>query len=249
MMGETGDSRGRFVDFHSHILPQIDDGSRDVNMSVAMLDMLKAQGVGRVVATPHFYPRREDPKGFLKRRAEAERILSEAMNKRTDISVISGAEVEAFSGMSRCEDVKNLCVSGTDLLLLEMPFGKWHESLISEIFSLRYRFGITPVIAHVERYLQYHNREAIDLLIEEDIAIQINSAGVELAVKNKKTHKMISEGRVLLGSDCHDLSDRAPDFAFSADFVEKKFGERTLDKIIAFSDELLRGAMSLSRNR
>ena len=53
------------TDFHSHILPGVDDGSKDVEMSVAMLRTLAEQGVDRVVATPHFYPRREDRKSVV----------------------------------------------------------------------------------------------------------------------------------------------------------------------------------------
>ena len=63
------------VDFHSHILPGIDDGSKSVEESLAMLRMAGEQGIECVVATPHFYPRYDSPKKFLARRAEAEAQL------------------------------------------------------------------------------------------------------------------------------------------------------------------------------
>ena len=65
------------IDFHSHILPGIDDGSKSVEMSIKMLRREAQQGISRVVATPHFYPQTDNPERFLRRRAEAERILFE----------------------------------------------------------------------------------------------------------------------------------------------------------------------------
>ena len=59
------------IDFHSHILPGMDDGSKSTQESLEMLDMLRAQGVDTVAATPHFYARENPPEVFLRRRAEA----------------------------------------------------------------------------------------------------------------------------------------------------------------------------------
>ena len=58
------------TDFHSHILPGVDDGSTSVEESIAMLRMLSRQGVSHVVATPHFYPNYDDPEQFLRRRKD-----------------------------------------------------------------------------------------------------------------------------------------------------------------------------------
>ena len=69
----------RLIDFHSHILPCVDDGSKDVAMSLQMLRQQWQQGVGHVVLTPHFYPEHDSPEHFLSARAEAFRSLQEAM--------------------------------------------------------------------------------------------------------------------------------------------------------------------------
>ena len=63
------------VDFHSHILPALDDGSANVEESIAMLRAEAEQGITRVVATPHFYIRRDDPEAFLARRSRSEARL------------------------------------------------------------------------------------------------------------------------------------------------------------------------------
>ena len=59
------------IDFHSHILPGIDDGSRSVEESVELLDMMAADGVDIVCATPHFYMHEISIEKFIKRRNEA----------------------------------------------------------------------------------------------------------------------------------------------------------------------------------
>ena len=59
------------IDFHTHILPAVDDGSSCLEESVELLKMQKQRGVSTVVATPHFYPHRDKPEKFLERRNKA----------------------------------------------------------------------------------------------------------------------------------------------------------------------------------
>ena len=61
----------KVIDFHSHILPNIDDGSKDINMSVEMLKRSKQQGIDVIVATPHFYADSNTIEHFLNKRARA----------------------------------------------------------------------------------------------------------------------------------------------------------------------------------
>ena len=85
------------TDFHSHILPGMDDGSADVTMSLEMLRWEELQGIARVVATPHFYARYEDPQRFLQRREQAEQKLRAAMADQSDMpELLMGAEVHYF---------------------------------------------------------------------------------------------------------------------------------------------------------
>ena len=69
------------IDFHSHILPGIDDGSADVQESIAMLRMEAEQGITHVIATPHFYTHSDSPGHFLAKRKKAEMLLPEYASK------------------------------------------------------------------------------------------------------------------------------------------------------------------------
>jgi protein-tyrosine phosphatase len=118
------------IDFHTHILPGIDDGSRDIQMTEQMLEKEAASGVTIVYATPHFYAHRTGVSGFLAKRDASYRKVRELLETRDDLpSVKAGAEVYYFRGMGRAEHTPGLCVEGTDILLLEMPFEQWTEEV------------------------------------------------------------------------------------------------------------------------
>ena len=69
------------LDFHSHLIPGVDDGSKDIKMSVGMLDLWKEQGVDFICATPHFYADSNSPSRFLEKRNTAYASLMEALQQ------------------------------------------------------------------------------------------------------------------------------------------------------------------------
>ena len=101
------------TDWHTHILPAMDDGSRDVAESLAMLKLCGEQGVTAVALTPHFYPQKESPARFFRRRdasldaLEAAVSLRKAASPETPVSLeqiacpetpvsLGGSEAELF---------------------------------------------------------------------------------------------------------------------------------------------------------
>ena len=127
------------IDLHAHILPQMDDGSQSPAETAALLDLLGLQGVRTVAATPHFYPFRETPDAFLRRRqASAAQMLPATENQP---KVLLGAEVAYFSGISRCEEIIPLQIADTKLLLIEMPFDHWSNTMVDEICRIPEQLG------------------------------------------------------------------------------------------------------------
>ena len=114
------------IDFHSHILPEIDDGSRNVETSIGMLRMCREQGVDIMIATPHFYADSNRVERFVENRKNA---YDKVMAENADIPhIMMGAEVAFFDGISRAERVDALTIEGTNIMLLEMPFVTWSDS-------------------------------------------------------------------------------------------------------------------------
>ena len=140
------------IDFHSHILPGIDDGSKDLGTSLEMLKISKEQGIDYMVATPHFHATRISISHFLEAREEAYKCVSEHMESDMP-KLIPGAEVAYFEGISEAEGIEKLTVGNTGLLLLEMPFGQWNQPMVSEVERLIEGRHIQIMLAHLERYL------------------------------------------------------------------------------------------------
>ncbi len=233
----------KVIDFHSHMLPGIDDGSRDTDMSIAMLRAAHAQGIEVQVLTPHFYRWKEDIPSFIQRRTEsAKRIASRLPDDVPQL--LLGAETAFFPHMSET-DLSPLCIEGTNVLLVEMPFESWHGSVTDEITSLCLDRGYRVVLAHVERFLSYKgNAEILEKLLRLPLRMQSNAEIFLRFLSRGKGLKLIDSGMVtILGSDAHNLTDRAPNLGEARRVIEKRLGPDTLASLDRVSTALLKGAI------
>lgn len=229
------------TDFHSHILPGIDDGCKNVEESIGALREMAAQGIDRVAATPHFYASHsgETPDEFLLRRENAEKILREKMAEEEGLpEIFCGAEVKYFRGMSGVEDLSKLTLEGTELLLVEMPFAKWTNTEIKEVLSLNEKIGVTPVLAHIERFFSYQkNLDWIYEFKNAGILMQMNAEYILGAFSSRKAIKLIKNRAVdFLGSDTHNLTERKPNLGPAIEKIAKKAGEEYLDRFFRYEE-------------
>ncbi len=212
------------IDFHSHVLPAIDDGSRDAEQSIQMLQMLRRQGAEAVVATPHFYADRISVAGFLERRNRALERLQAVMPADAP-ALILGAEVQYYEGISRLEDLDALRMQNSQLLLLEMPVEKWSEHTVRELLYLSGSSSFQIAIAHVERCVDWRNRKLLDRLVENGILLQANASVFLRMWSGRRALSELKNNRIhLLGSDCHNLTSRAPRLGEAYEVIEHKYG-------------------------
>ena len=100
------------TDFHTHILPGIDDGSKDMDMTEQMLEAEMQQGVSHIFATPHFYAHRRSVDSFLDRRSAAMDKVRKLLESRPELPrVTAGAEVYYFPGMGAADQLPLLAVA------------------------------------------------------------------------------------------------------------------------------------------
>lgn len=222
------------VDIHSHILPQVDDGSASPEETAKLLELSFRQGVTHMVATPHFYPDKDSPERFLARRQKAlERFT---LNPETMPQLLIGAEVAYFKGMSGCEDLVPMAFGKNDLLLVEMPFAPWTDRIVEDILSIHRQLGVQPVLAHVERYAgpdQFSRYR--EKLLEGGVLFQCNAAAFLSFLGSRRYLNLLEEGQIhFLGSDCHNTSTRAPKLEQAAKVIEKKLGKGILEEMDAF---------------
>ena len=227
------------IDFHSHILPGIDDGSHDVKQSLAMLSELKKQRVDTVIASSHFYVNERSPRRFLEKRAASWDELQQALPVDSP-EILLGAEVLYFSGISRLEELPILCIERTDVLLLEMPFRPWTEHMLREVEDLVYRRELTVLLAHIERYLRYVKQDTLERLLDAGVLVQANADFFLPFFTKRKALRMLDEGYIhVLGSDCHNTTTRAPRLAEAVKTIREHLGSSILKEMDELGKELI----------
>lgn len=200
------------IDFHTHILPCVDDGSDSIKTSLSMLRAEARQGISTVLLTPHYYASENSPQIFLERRQRAWQILKPYLWQELP-QIHLGAEVQYFEGICSAEDVHNLRIEGSDLLLLEMPFCRWSERVVEDVLELSEWENTRIVLAHIERYMAMQPKEIWRQLRQRGILMQCNVSFFDRWRTRHKAMSMLSAGEIqFLGSDCHDMKARRPNW-------------------------------------
>lgn len=218
------------TDYHCHILPGMDDGAETSEISTKMLDMMKMQGVGRVILTPHFYPHRESSvEKFLKKRAAA----FERISNTTGFEFHLGAEIAVERGFSEIVQIEKLAIEGTNLVLLELPFSGYGCWVLDEIHNLVCDTKLIPVFAHIHRYIGIYSKDELYEVLNSNAVFQVNAEAFANFRERRFVNELIRSGaKVVFGSDAHNLADRQPNF----DLLKKKVKEDWILK----SDEVLK---------
>ena len=142
------------IDMHSHFLPGIDDGSKTPEESREILRISRMQHVRIIAATPHYYSDKSVEQ-FLSERQEAFEKVQKILHPEFDWpEIFLGAEVAYHPGLIYEERLPELCYEGTRFLLLEMPFSRWSPNVLRDVERIQAIYGVTPVIAHIERYFR-----------------------------------------------------------------------------------------------
>lgn len=231
------------IDFHSHILPELDDGSGSVSESMALLREEMAQGVGHVAFTPHFYAHHSSVDGFLKRRERSLEKLKESFGEgqqavpRMDV----GAEVYYFPGIGKASMINKLCIKDRGVLLLEMPFVQWEEAMYEDIGYLIEKRSLTIILAHIERYYAFQKDKSVWCrILGLPLYPQINAGSLVKWKKRRLCLELLkNDDRIVLGSDCHNMQMRRPNLKAGREVIEKKLGRVRLEEMDALSERIL----------
>lgn len=233
----------KLIDFHSHILPGIDDGSDSLETSLKMLEVSKNQGVGTIVSTSHYYNFRESTSKFLARRDEALFKL-ESHIKEHDLDlpeIVPAAEVRLFPELRHDENLDKLCIGNTKNILIEMPYSVWSPWMYNEIYAILTK-GYQPIMAHAERFIDaVKEKDIIANLLSMDVYVQCNAESFENRKIRSFIKKLIKlEKFTVLGSDCHNLESRISHFDSACNYITKKYGKEFLQVIMDNADYLIK---------
>ncbi len=216
-----------WVDYHSHILPGIDDGAPRADVSVEMIARLQRQGVERIVLTPHYYAAKESIASFLDRRAQAYQILMARPEAASFPPMRLGAEVRLERNTSSWENLRELCIEGTEYILIELPYLRYDKWMLQEVENLTYAHRVMPILAHLDRYVLaglMTQEEARRVCEFPEGTVQLN-ASISSSLRGKRLlHRLVRGGYpVVFGSDAHNLTDRAPHFDRLIEMLGKRY--------------------------
>ncbi len=215
------------IDFHSHLLPGIDDGAKNIEESIDMLKACYREGVRVLCLTPHCYHADDRHiREFITKRNHQYRLLKEAI-KNIDHPLPElrlGCELHLNKVHPKSQYLKELSIEGTNYIMLEMTMGKWDTELYDAIYSISLK-GLTPLMAHIDRYYFAHADDFYNLY-SLDLAYQVNCDAFLMPKIKRKMPYFFESGAIhVLGSDMHNLTTRTTHMKQCRETIKKKYGE------------------------
>ena len=232
------------IDTHSHILPGLDDGSRNIDESIAMLKILKEQGITHVIATPHF--KMTDKSNSIdefitKRNKSYQELKNEIDRQGLDLpKIFLGAEVLLTMDFVEAKNKEKLCIENTNIMLIELPYYEWQSWILRMLSDLCNDNNIEPIIAHADRYVDFISSDMFDKLFNLGYKTQVNAEFVDSKARIKRLKKWLKSGQICyIGSDSHGTDFRPPTFDSYFNKIKKVAGEAFINNVSKHSTELI----------
>ncbi len=225
----------RLIDIHSHILYGVDDGAADARMARQMLELAWRDGVGAMIATPHFRP-----DWWQSTRQQRWHILEEVrrMARKLDptFRIYPGSEIFYQDGIAEAlesGDAEPLADSRYVLVEFfpDVPYRYLHRGLQ----NLRLA-GWRPILAHWERYdCLLQSLERLEELAEGGVEIQTN-AGAVLGSRGRRVkhliRRLLSQGQIdYVSTDCHGSRNRPPQLKSAYEYIRDRIGEEVARRV------------------
>ncbi len=231
------------IDIHSHILPDVDDGSKDMEMSLSMARLYVENGFERVVTTSHYFGEGKGAQleDLLKAKSELEDMLD---REGIDLKIDLGNEL--YLSPDILENLKSgraLSLAGSRYILIEMPANEVPDYTEDILYELQIK-GYIPIIAHPERNSEIVRKPNIlYTLVEKGSMAQLNLHSMtgmygrdvmntaNTLLKNNLIH--------FVGTDSHSNKRRSPVVRNSLKLLETKLGKDRYFRIVYQNPELL----------
>lgn len=236
------------IDIHSHIVFDVDDGPKTIEDSRALLEESYRQGVRTIISTSH---RRkgmfETPETKIEENFKQVQELAKEI--ADDLTILYGAEIYYTSDiLDKLEQGKIPRLADSQYALIEFsmitPYKEIHTALSNVL-----RLGVTPVVAHIERYHCLENDEKkVRDLINMGCYTQINSSSVLKPKLFGDTYKFMKKRAQFflekdlvhfVASDMHNLNPRPPYMQEAYQIISKKYGESHAEQLFRKNQELL----------
>ena len=213
------------VDIHSHIIPGIDDGAKNMEITLEMIKNAEREGTREIIATPHYLLEYgeatiEEVKSHVKKLNE---ILED---EKINVKVYSGQEVYFTEKIIEDYMSGNIgTLNDSRYMLIEFPMDKFEENIFDVLYELQVR-NIVPIIAHPERYKPFMKTPSlINDFINQGYLFQVNSGSIQgkFGENVRKTAEIFLTNNIynFIGSDAHNIINRKTGLKDSLDLLNK----------------------------
>ncbi len=223
------------IDFHSHILPNVDDGARSIEETNNLIEEAEKVGFEVIISTSHYIE--EYYESDVKHRKDIIQTLNaELENQNRNISIHLGNEVYLTNHIKQLLKEKKITpIEGTDYILFEMPLNSKPMNMYDVVYDML-QLKLKPILAHPERY-SYIQKDPniIKDLIETGVLMQANFGSVIGQYRSKAqviVKKLLANNMIhFLGSDVHRVGTIYPQIPKVLKEVRKIVGEEKVEEL------------------
>lgn len=233
----------RLVDIHTHVLPRVDDGAKDEEAALEMLQAAEADGICAVVATPHAH--HANPEHIIN---DVARLNDLARERGIDIRVLPGSEVRIAADLvERFEAGKLVTLNGTHHMLLELSLAhEWRIDVVEKVIVKLQDAGLRPILAHPERYpFIIIEPKIAAAFVALEVPLQINAlslTGYHSQASQRTAHALIGAGHVhIVASDAHSARWRPPEIRSALEEIAMIRGAEYVEGLIANAEAVIDG--------
>ena len=225
-----------FIDIHSHILPALDDGAKDLKKTREMFQIAYDEGIRGIIATPHFFASRKSasPEQI---RATIARVHEEMEDWGFSIKLYSGNEIYYRSEVPELLEAGDiLTLADSQYVLVEFDPMTEYSYLRDGILKLD-SYGYIPILAHTERYeCLFEKKERLQRVKDHGGLIQVNASSFQGGMFDEmgKRARYIMKNELLdfVGTDSHSTGKRSPRIKETASYLYKKLGRKRAEEIL-----------------
>lgn len=227
----------KYIDIHCHILPGVDDGSKDMIMSLQMARLAVENNIGSIIVTPHYdgAHRSASPDTIWRRVGDLQQAC---IDEGIDLILYAGNELLYDSSLpDKLTKGEVLTLAGSSYCLVEFYPSEDYQYIYNGLRSLIYE-GFVPVLAHCERYAcLVKDPKRVDDIVNQGVLLQCNAASVERKLFQsvpKFVNSLLGKEQVsFIATDAHrGAGERAPDLLRAAEYLKKKYGDAYTDRLL-----------------
>ena len=231
------------IDIHSHILPNIDDGSRSIDETFNLIKEAKNVGFDAIVLTSHYMEGYYET-NVPERKVWVNAIYENLQAKNIDINLYLGNEIYMSENIIKLlEEGKASTINDTSYVLFELPLNAEPLNLYDTIYEMQ-QYKLVPILAHPERYsFVQREPELVYDLVEKGVLMQANYGSIigQYGNKAQMIVKKFFEGNMihLLGSDVHKQNTIYPKIPQILSELNELIGEEKLEELTTINPNLV----------